>query len=150
MRFPPLSRILEPGKPLELSNEHARAVLEIYGPSGVVEVQPGQSDADALAAAKTIRMDWCYGQVRRYREEFSQRKAMGVGTSLPTAELRGWFREYVALRKELGEDEVLTAEMPGLSAVRGVDPIQQELNAMGVSESLTADDALADLQNAPF
>lgn len=135
MRFPPKTLHLSPGEFVDLKEAEGRHVLEYCGASGVVEVQAGESDADAMQRAKRARMDMVLWQLKSYREEQNRRSRTGLEVILPRAEHRAWLAEYRQLRKELGDDEVLTAhDIPGLATPKELlaDPVAEELQVFGI------------------
>jgi hypothetical protein len=147
IRFPAAVRQLIAGKAADYPESEATTLLAQHGREGLVAVNPGESDADALLRAKSVRMDYCRRSLYAYRQNYAAVKARGGEPTLPGNVQRGWLKEYRALRKELGEDEVLTAtDVPGVSNIKDqTDTIGEEMRPFGLSEDIAPTEQAANL-----
>jgi len=122
-----------PGEVVEVEDRHAPGIIEVFGRSGLVVLQPNETREDAIQRAKVKRVEFLTHQVMRFREEQGLRIAQQLEPMLPTPGLRELFKELGVLRKEvIQNDPLMTEALPVIETPMIADPLKAELESMGI------------------
>ena len=126
--YPPKTMDLGPGFSEWANDQDAKNALELYGRSGIVAVETGQTEHDVVYKAKRIRHRFLVDQLMNYRRTVDAQVRAGSPVPLPDPSLYAIAAEHKQLSAWVMEHDPVFAAIGGLPAETPAQSVDSALN----------------------